>query len=137
MTSESKVEVAIRNEADIVAARAKGREVAMSLGFSAADIALIATAISELARNIVNYASAGSVAVEVVTSDRGRGIRVVASDNGPGIADVKKALEDGFSTGNGLGLGLPGTRRIMDDFEIISAPERGTTVRAAKWLRGR
>ena len=137
MTSESKVEVAIRNEADIVAARAKGREVAISLGFSVSDIALIATAISELARNIINYASAGSVAVEVVTSDRGRGIRVVASDNGPGIVDVKKALDDGFSTGNGLGLGLPGTRRIMDDFEIVSVPERGTTVMAAKWLRGR
>lgn len=125
--------VVIRVEADIVSARQAGREVAGRFSFGNADLALIATAISELARNILHYAGTGELEIGTITSGRRTGVLVVARDKGPGIADLERALQDGFSTGNGLGLGLPGTRRIMDEFEIDSKPGAGTTVRVAKW----
>ncbi|MGB7847671.1 MAG: anti-sigma regulatory factor [Candidatus Acidiferrum sp.] len=123
----------INSDKDIVAARQQGRAMAASLGFSSGDATLIATAISELARNILTYAGQGEIAVKGVPGSNGVGILVVASDHGPGIPDIRQALRDGFSTSGSLGVGLPGVRRLMDEFEISSQPGRGTTVAVKKW----
>ena len=123
----------IRTEADIVAARRQGREVAARLGFASIDQALIATAISELARNILLYAREGDMTLGIVERNGQSGIAVIASDRGPGIADLSRALEVGYSTSGSLGLGLPGVRRLMDDFEVESRVGRGTRVTARKW----
>jgi len=125
--------VAINSDQDIVAARQRGRALAAEIGFSATDATLIATAISELARNIVSYARKGEVTLRVVRGSSRQGILVIASDDGPGIPDIPQALRDGFSTSGSLGLGLPGVRRLMDEFEIASRPGRGTTVTVKKW----
>jgi serine/threonine-protein kinase RsbT len=127
------IRVAIRSDQDIVNARQKGRALAAELGFSAGDATLIATAISELARNIVSYARRGEITLRPVQTPSRDGILVVASDDGPGIPDVSQALRDGFSTSGSLGLGLPGVRRLMDEFEIVSKSGRGTTVTVKKW----
>jgi len=127
------IRVAINSDQDIVLARQKGRAMAAELGFSAGDATLIATAISELARNIVSYARKGEIALKGIQGSNRPGMLVVASDNGPGIPDISQALRDGFSTSGSLGLGLPGVRRLMDEFEITSLPGRGTTVRVKKW----
>lgn len=127
--------VAIEREVDIVAARQKGREFAAERGFSTTDQTLIATAISEVARNIITYAGRGEIVVRAVDELGRRGIVVVARDEGPGIADIELALKDGYSTGNSLGLGLPGAKRLMDQLELASAPGVGTTVTMTKWLR--
>jgi serine/threonine-protein kinase RsbT len=127
------IRVAIKSDQDIVLARQKGRALAAALGFSAVDATLIATAISELARNIVVYARRGEVTLQAVRGTNRKGILIVASDDGPGIPDVRQALRDGFSTSGSLGLGLPGVRRLMDEFEITSQPGQGTTVAARKW----
>ena len=132
MAAETRV--GIDHEADIVAARQKGRELAARAGFPPSDATLIATAISEVARNIVVYAERGEVLLELVHDGARRGIRIVARDHGPGIPDVERALRDGYSTGRSLGLGLPGARRIVDDFKICSEVGRGTTVTMQKWL---
>jgi serine/threonine-protein kinase RsbT len=127
------VRVAIDTDADVVTARQEARAMGAELGFSSTDLTLLATAISEVARNITTYAGHGEVALRVV-HERGReGIEVLASDDGPGIPDVELALQDGFTTGNGLGLGLPGARRLVDEFELESAPGAGTRVRLVKW----
>ncbi len=127
--------IPIAHEADIVAARQAGRALAGQLGFRETDLTLIATAISEVARNIVQYARRGEIEIELVQTDGRRGVAVVARDQGPGIADIGKAMEDGYSTGNGLGLGLPGARRLMDDFAIESRSGKGTVVTMKKWVR--
>jgi serine/threonine-protein kinase RsbT len=124
----------IDSNTDIVRARERGRALAGTLGFSITDRVLIVTAISELARNILAYAVRGEICVRVVQNDSARGIGVVARDDGPGIDNVNRALTDGFSTSGGLGLGLPGVRRLMDDFQIESRAGEGTTVRVTKWL---
>jgi serine/threonine-protein kinase RsbT len=129
----SAVRVPIRTEVDILEARQAGRELAADLGFSSGQLAMIATAISELARNIVNYAGSGEVTLHVVEGASRRGITVVARDQGPGIADIELAMQDGYSSGRSLGLGLPGARRLMDEFAIESTPGEGTTVTMAKW----
>jgi serine/threonine-protein kinase RsbT len=131
--SAGEIRVAINSDQDIVAARQSGRALAAEIGFSATDATLIATAISELARNIVSYARKGEVTLKVVRGSSRQGILVIASDNGPGIADIPQALRDGFSTSGSLGLGLPGVRRLMDEFQIDSRPGRGTTVTVKKW----
>jgi serine/threonine-protein kinase RsbT len=123
----------IRSDQDIVAARQKGRELAANLGFSSTDLTLIATAISELARNIVVYAKAGEIRMSRIEKQDRKGIMIVARDHGPGIRNVRDALRDGFSTSGSLGLGLPGVRRLMDEFEIESVVGRGTTVTVQKW----
>jgi serine/threonine-protein kinase RsbT len=128
------IQVPIRSDQDIVVARQKGRELASSLGFSACDATLVATAISELARNIVLYAKFGEIHLLGANQKHRRGIVVVAHDEGPGITNVHQAVESGFSTSGGLGLGLPGVRRLMDEFEIVSQPGQGTKVTAKKWL---
>ncbi len=104
------------------------------MGFSATEMTVIATAVSEISRNIVRFADRGEVFVELVDEPR-PGLRVVARDTGPGIADIKQALSTGFSTYRGLGLGLPGARRLMDEFDLASKVGRGTTVTMTKWRR--
>ena len=125
--------MAIYADQDIVLARQKGRAMATELGFSSGDSTLIATAISELARNIVSYARKGQITLRGVQGSSRVGILIVASDDGPGIPDIRQAMRDGFSTSGSLGLGLPGVRRLMDEFEIASQPGRGTTVAVKKW----
>lgn len=132
---DSEKRVMIRGGGDIVSARQQGRQLAGELGFSTSDQALIATAISEVARNIVLYARWGAITFSIVEHNGRRGMRIVASDDGPGIEDVELAMQDGYSTSEGLGLGLPGARRLMDDFEIESEPGQGTTIVMSKWLR--
>lgn len=131
--SAEEVQVAINSDQDIVSARQKGRQMATELGFSSGDATLIATAISELARNIVSYASKGQITLKMVNGLSRQGISVIATDDGPGIPDIRQALRDGFSTSGSLGLGLPGVRRLMDEFEIASQPGRGTRVAVKKW----
>jgi len=121
-------------DTDIVKARQKGRELAAQLGFSSSDLALIATAISELARNIVRYANRGEIILKLAERGERRGIAVIARDEGPGIPSIAQAMQDGYSTSGSLGLGLPGARRLMDEFEIVSKNGAGTTVTVKKWL---
>jgi RNA polymerase sigma factor (sigma-70 family) len=127
------VRVPVSRDADVVEARQRGREVAAPAGFSATDCTIIATAISEVARNIVKFARRGEVVIDVVHDPARTGVTVVARDAGPGIPDIQRALRDGFSTYQGLGLGLPGCRRLMDDFDIESEVGVGTTVTMTKW----
>jgi len=127
--------VVIRHDGDVVAARQEGRALAARLGFASSDQVLIATAISEVTRNIIEYAGTGEVMLDVVGDGAKRGIRIIARDEGPGIPDVALAVQDGYSTGKSLGLGLPGSRRLMDDFEIDSTVGQGTTVTMTKWVR--
>jgi serine/threonine-protein kinase RsbT len=127
------VRIAISSDVDIVKARQAGRRVAENVGFVFTELALVATAISELARNIVRYARSGEIAIRPITNSARRGIQIVAQDHGPGIRDVEQALQIGFSTAGGLGLGLPGVRRLMDEFDIQSKLGQGTTVRITKW----
>ncbi|HEY1957949.1 MAG TPA: anti-sigma regulatory factor [Polyangiaceae bacterium] len=127
--------IPIAHERDIVSARQRGRQLASECGFSTRDQTLIATAISEVARNIVAYAREGHIVLEPIEKPDGRrGISVAAIDRGPGIADVELAMRDGYSTGKSLGLGLPGARRLMDEFEIETAMGKGTTIRMRKWM---
>jgi serine/threonine-protein kinase RsbT len=126
--------VSIERELDIVTARQKGRELATAVGFSSTDQTLIATAISELARNIVTYAGHGTILLSAVEEAGRRGILIVARDNGPGIAEPELAMRDGYSTGKSLGLGLPGARRLVDEFGLETSPGHGTTVTLKKWL---
>jgi len=125
--------VGINSDQDIVTARQRGRALATELGFSTGDATLIATAISELARNIVSYARKGDITLKIVQASSRQGVLIIASDSGPGIRDIPQALRDGFSTSGSLGLGLPGVRRLMDEFEITSKPGRGTIVTVKKW----
>lgn len=122
-------------DSDVVSARQHGRTIAAKLGFGRPDQALIATAISELARNIVSYAKRGEIEITQLTRGPHIGLQVMARDQGPGIADLNAAMTDGFSTGKSLGLGLPGTKRIVDEFDIRSELGNGVTVRIVKWLR--
>ena len=126
--------VPIRSDADIVTARQQGRALAERLGFTGSDLTVIATAISELGRNILKYAGSGEIFLGPTNTGSKHGLIVVARDEGPGISDVALAMQDGYSTSNGLGLGLPGTRRLMDKFDIDSMVGRGTTVTVKKWL---
>ncbi len=133
MDGETRVQ--INEESDILQARMHARELAAGLGFDATSQTLIATAISELARNILKYARSGELLLRPATKNGAGGITIVASDEGPGIADVALAMTDGFSTGRGLGLGLPGTKRLMDDFDLVSEVGSGTVVTTARWVR--
>lgn len=132
---ETEASISIAADTDIVLARQEGRRLAAQLGFCASDLTLIAVAISEVARNILEYAREGQVVIRLIERRGAQGVAVTASDDGPGIPDVALALEDGFSTSGGLGLGLPGARRLMDEFEIHSAIGKGTTITMRKWAR--
>jgi len=127
--------VPIDSDHDIVTARQRGRALAQQIGFSNSNLTLVATAISELARNILLYAKKGELTLGIVEDNGRQGLTVVASDQGPGIRDVDRAMDVGFSTSGSLGLGLPGVRRLMDEFEIVSRIGKGTTVTARKWKR--
>jgi serine/threonine-protein kinase RsbT len=127
--------VPIAADVDVVNARQKGRDVAAEAGFSSGDQTVIAAAISEIARNILMYAKRGEIMLSLVANGDRQGVVVVARDQGPGIPDVARALQDGYSTSGGLGLGLPGARRLMDDFDVASAVGKGTTVTMKKWRR--
>jgi serine/threonine-protein kinase RsbT len=132
---ENEERVAINSASDIVVARQKGRALAVDLGFDGSDLTLIATAISEITRNIVSHAKCGEVTFASFSHGSRRGIVVVARDTGPGIADVEQAMQYGFSTRNGLGVGLPGAKWLMDEFDIVTKLGKGTTVTMKKWLR--
>lgn len=127
--------VGVATDTDVVAARRQGRALAEQLGFSASEATLVATAISELARNIVSYAGNGEIVIGQVDGGERLGVAIVARDRGPGIVDIPLAVREGYSTSGGLGLGLPGVRRIMDEFEIVSELGNGTTVTVIKWQR--
>ncbi len=131
---ENEVHTTIRSTVDIVAARQSGRACAMSLGFSGTDVTLIAAAISEVTRNIVDHAKEGEIRIQVVVRDDRRGLQIIATDHGPGIADVTQAMSYGYSTRRGIGMGLPGAKWLMDEFDIVSAVGRGTKVTMTKWL---
>lgn len=130
-----RIEVPIHEELDIVRARQEGRQMARNLGFGAVDLARIATAISELARNIYLHAQEGVIHLMEVEQGTRRGLEIVALDQGPGIPNVEEAMRDGYSTSGRLGAGLPGTRRLVDEFEIESEVLKGTRVTIRKWLR--
>jgi RNA polymerase sigma factor (sigma-70 family) len=131
--SDNETKVLIAADPDVVTARQRGREMAVRAGFPATDLTLLATAISEIARNIVKFARRGELTITMV-SDGGRtGVTIVARDSGPGIPDTARAMQDGYSTYRGLGLGLGGTRRLMDEFDIVSEVGVGTTVTMTKW----
>jgi serine/threonine-protein kinase RsbT len=129
------VRVTVESDVDIVAARQQGRTLAGELGFLSTDLTIIATVISELARNIVVYAQKGEIVLSPYSHNDKRGIVIIACDKGPGIPNTMLAMQDGYSTSRSYGLGLPGVKRLVDDFEIISKSGQGTTVTAKKWLR--
>lgn len=126
-------QINISYEVDIAIATSEARTLAESAGFKQTEQYMIATAVSELARNIFRYAMKGEIIIRLIEEKTKKGIEIVAKDNGPGIEDIEKAMQDNFSTGKGLGLGLPGVKRLMDEFEIESASKKGTKVTARKW----
>ncbi|MGZ3688150.1 MAG: anti-sigma regulatory factor [Bdellovibrionota bacterium] len=129
------IRIPIKTESDLVAARREGRDLSLKAGFTGSQPTLIATAISEVARNILSYAKHGEIILSIVQAeDHHSGILVIAQDQGPGIANVELAMQDGYSTGKSLGLGLPGARRLMDEFKIVSTVGAGTTITMKKWV---
>ncbi len=132
---DAEARVAIVVEPDIVVARQRGRDLAAKVGFSPGALALIATAISEITRNVISYATRGEMMIRVVVRGQRSGVEIVVQDEGPGIANLDEAMQDGYSTGGGLGLGLPGARRLMDEFEIQSAIGKGTRIVMRKWSK--
>ena len=138
MANETEVRLEISSEADIVSCRQTARETARRLGFGMIDQSRITTAVSELTRNIIRYTTdkRGEMLIRPIDRDDGAtGIEIVVSDDGPGIEDVEQVMREGYTSGGGLGLGLPGTRRLMDEMHIDSAPGQGTTVVIRKWRR--
>jgi serine/threonine-protein kinase RsbT len=131
--STATIEIAV--DQDVVRVRQAMRALAVSAALSLVDQTKVVTAASELARNTLIHGGGGNAQLEIITGGRGRGVRVTFTDEGPGIADVDLALTDGYSTGNGLGLGLSGARRLVDEFDIDSSPGKGTRVTIAKWGR--
>jgi len=134
---EGDTRVQINDESGILHARMHARELANDLGFDVTSQTLIATAISELARNILKYACSGEIVLRPAARNGSPGLTIIASDEGPGITDVALAMTDGYSTGHGLGLGLPGAKRLMDDFDLVSSVGSGTTVTTTRWVRRR
>ena len=127
--------VSIYTEWDVVAARQLGRDEAKAVGFGTVDQARITTAISELARNIYLYAGTGEIEIERLHDGKRVGLKIIASDDGPGIQDVRRVMEDGFTTSGGLGAGMPGVQRLVDEFKIDTEIGKGTKITAVKWLR--
>ena len=127
--------VNIKKEWDIVGARQLGRELAKEIGFGTVDQARIATAVSELARNIYLYAEQGQICFELIETLERKGICIMSNDSGPGINDVGQVMEDGYTTSGGLGAGLPGVKRLMDEFDLKSSSDKGTKIKTTKWVR--
>jgi serine/threonine-protein kinase RsbT len=132
---EEEIKLTIKSDEDVLNARQKGRALAAQLGFSSVDLTLIVTAISEIARNIASYAQQGEMVLRLVQQGARKGIVVITCDQGPGIPDLDSAMQDGYSTSGSLGLGLPGAKRLMNDFEITSTVGKGTCVTMKKWVR--
>jgi serine/threonine-protein kinase RsbT len=130
-----KSSINIKNEWDIVEARQLGRDIARDLGFGTVDQARITTAISELARNIYLYAGKGAMHFEIIENADQKGLCLTAIDTGPGISDISLVMEDGYTTSGGLGTGLPGVKRLMDEFDLKSEIEKGTKIKTIKWAR--
>ncbi len=130
----NELRISISSAADIVNARQHGRAAATKLGFDGSDLTMIAAAISEVARNIVQYAGTGEIIFQPAQQGGKHGLRIVARDEGPGIADLVAAMQYGYSSGKGLGVGLPGAKWLVDEFEIDSKVGKGTTVTMIKWL---
>jgi serine/threonine-protein kinase RsbT len=135
MTYAGDLVIPIKADVDVVTARQRARALVSGLRFSTSELTLIATAISEVARNIVTYAGSGEIVLRIVQRGSRRGLLVIARDQGPGIADIARAMEDGYSTSRSLGLGLPGSKRLMDEFELASELGKGTEVTMTKWER--
>jgi serine/threonine-protein kinase RsbT len=135
LDTKSEICIPIKRDTDIVLACQKGRTLAAQLKLSGNDQVIIVIAISEVARNIFQYAGQGEIVLSSVQQDERQGVQIVARDNGPGIADIERVLQDGYSTSGGLGLGLSGARRLMDEFEIVSKVGQGTTVTMKKWRK--
>jgi serine/threonine-protein kinase RsbT len=131
---QNETRVPIGSAMDIVTARQRGRALAMELGFDGSDLTLIATAISEVARNIVDHAKRGEIVLVPMLRGTRQGLSIIARDEGPGIPDVNQAMQYGYSTRRGLGVGLPGAKWLMDEFDIDSKVGKGTTVTMKKWL---
>lgn len=129
------IHLEIRSTIDIVTARQQGRELAMELGFAGSEITLIAAAISEIARNILDHAKRGEINFTVAQKGGQRCLQIIAHDQGPGIADIHRAMQYGYSTRGGLGVGLPGAKWLMDEFEIESLVGEGTKVIMRKWIK--
>jgi len=127
--------VRVHSDSDVVSARLTARELAAEAGISGSDLTVVATAVSEIARNIISYADHGEIVFTIVQKEGRAGLRMVATDHGPGIADIDLAMRDGYSTAKSLGFGLPGAKRLVDEFEIESEAGRGTTVVMTKWRR--
>ena len=132
---DSDAQIKIASEVDVVAARQKGRSLALGLGFTGSDVTMIATAISEIARNIVVHAKHGTITFSSLQHTNKPGLRIVARDEGPGIRDLPLAMQYGYSTRRGLGVGLPGAKWLMDEFDIDTKAGNGTVVTMLKWLR--
>ena len=132
-TAVQEIRVPVESDVDIVAARQKGRALATRLGFSSGEATIVATAISELARNIVLYAKRGEIVIALEACGEQSGLIITACDEGEGIPDIRQALQDGYSTSGRLGVGLPGVKRLMDEFEISSKVGKGTVVTVKKW----
>lgn len=132
--TETAIAIEIRSEQDIVIARQQGKALSIKMNFSKVNQVRFTTAVSELARNIYLYAGHGTITFETIYGSTKLGIRIIAKDKGPGIKSIRKVLEDGYSTSGGLGMGIPGVKRLMDEFHIESGPAKGTTVIAVKWV---
>jgi serine/threonine-protein kinase RsbT len=129
------IRLEIRSTIDIVTARQQGRDLAMELGFDGAEVTLIAAAISEIARNILDHAKRGELLFGILHKGGNRCLQIVAQDQGPGISDIQRAMQYGYSTRGGLGVGLPGAKWLMDEFEIDSTVGKGTRVTMRKWVK--
>ena len=132
--SARSLEISIESDSDLLAARQEARAIAFELGFSLTAVVGIVTALSEMTRNMLTYAGRGELRIESIRDGDRSGILITARDEGPGIPDLQKAMMDGYSTSGGLGIGLPGIKRLMDSFEVHTGPEKGTTVIVRKWL---
>ncbi len=132
----NKETMTITREVDVIPFRNRLKEYAVKVGMSLVNQTKIITAASELARNMLKYAGGGNAVIEVISKGRENGIKLIFIDKGPGIPDVKLAMKDGFSTGKSLGLGLPGTKRLVSEFDIQSEVGKGTTVTVIKWKNG-
>ena len=135
-TTTNKEVVLVQKEQDVVPLRNRVKDYAVTVGMSILNQTKVITATSELVRNLLKYGGGGKVVIELVTSGRDQGVRVSFIDKGPGIADLSLAMKDGYSTGKSLGLGLPGTKRLVNEFDIQSEPGNGTTVTITKWKNG-
>jgi len=135
MNKEPSTELPIEGEGDIVLARRAARQLAQEVGFGPTDVTRIVTACSEMARNVFKYAGQGKMSWRILEGDSGPGLELKFDDRGPGIADIETAMREGYSSSGGLGMGLPGAKRLMDEFRIDSTIGRGTSVVLKKWLR--